>query len=523
MNLSLWQSMLLRDSQLVTTDFQGGFYDSRNSLNMKPLILNTVHFLAGTSCLCRPMMDQAIDQIDDTIEQVRENLGLLRHANLDEFEMSIRRALLIMYGEPDQWRIRALRIVMGKLMAVCFPLILQSQRWKICEELWGILRVRIVADHKWLYEAGMCPRNDVILSGFENLNVTWVRYREEGWQPCDDLMFPPQEVGCPPAPPASAPPTPAGGKKKSKAIPIVKPSDSCSTSASAIAASGSTNAITKNRFGETSKITQSFAAKPTTATTADASSPAVIQSVPISEDPFIASTPQPHPSLPPPFFTCLTPKMATSLPVSPQRTQGAPSASRMAKKPAPILPCLPDGPFYFAETSTGEPASKFASRAAFSAPSSVARGLFAYHPGDFSISDGFSFFTASATPSLCEEASSASGSISSMDPLDSPSRRLAELKLAFDSPDDKFLEELATPRAPTGNLRIACEKSEDIPKEDATPRAFDFGHTKLSQYPCERVNTPTSNQATHSQSEANEERWKNLEMSFCRRHRPQNE
>lgn len=484
---------------MVATDFQGVFYDSSDFLNMEPLILNTVHFLAGTSCLCRPMMDQAIDQIDETTEKVQGNLESLRLANLDEFEMSIRRALLIMYDEPDQWRIRALRIVMGKLMAVCFPLILQSQRWNIYEKLWGVLRVRVVADHKWLYQAGMCPRSDVILFGFENLSVIWVRYRKEGWQPSDDLMFPPEEIECPPAPPASAPPTPAGGKKKSKAIPIVKPSDSSSTSASKIALSGSSSRVTNNRFGETSETTQSSAVKPTTAATVDASSPAVIQSVPISEDPFIANAPQPLPILAPPFFTRLPPKMATSLPVSPQRMQGAQSASRMADKPAPILPCLPDGPIYFAETSTGEPANKFASRAAFPAPSSGAGQRFAYHRGALSISDGFSCFTASATPSVSEEGSSASASTSSIDPLDSPTRRIAEIKLRFDSSDDEFLEELATPRAPIGNLRITCEKSGYMPKEDATPRAFDFGHTRLSKNPYERANTPTSSPATHSQ------------------------
>lgn len=435
---------------------------------MESLVLNTVHFLAGTSCLCRPMMDQAIDQIDDTTEQVQGNLRFLRVANLDELEISIRRALLIMYDEPDQWRIRALRIVMGKLMAVCFPLLVQSQRWVIYRKWWGMLRVRVVADHKWLYQAGMCRRSDVMLSAFESLNVIWVRYRKEGWQPSDDLMVPPQEVEDPPAPPASAPTTPAGGKKNSKAIPIVKPSGSY-IYASAMKAPASTSRVNNNPLGEPWRSAGSSGAKPTTAATADVSPPAFVQSVPISEDPFITNISQPRPYLPPPF---LPPKTATSLPVSPQRTQGAQGPPRVANQPAPVLPCLPDGPFYFAENSTGQPANNFASLAAYSAPPFVVGGPYFIDSVALSISDESSCFTASATPSISEETSYASASSSSIDPLESPTRRMAELKLTFDGPDDEVVEELATPRASA------------------------FGQTQLSQGLFEH--TPTGTPVAHN-------------------------
>lgn len=106
------------------------------------------HFLSGTSCLCRPMMDHALDQLDAATEVIEKLVPALRHANLDTFEFDLRVSMLIMYDQPDQWRIRSLRIVMGKLMAVCFPLILQSRRWEsVYELLWGILRIRVVADH----------------------------------------------------------------------------------------------------------------------------------------------------------------------------------------------------------------------------------------------------------------------------------------------------------------------------------------------------------------------------------------
>lgn len=456
---------------MITIDFQGGIYDPNNPLNMESLVLNTVHFLAGAACLCRPMMDQAIDQIDYTIEQVRRNFGVLRVANLDEFEMSIRQALLIMYNENDQWRIRALRIVMGKLIAVCFPLLVQSQRWVIYRKWWGVLRVRVVADHMWLYQAGMCQRSDVILAGFESLVVIWVRYRKEGWQPADDLMFPPHEVEDPPNPPASAPPTPAGGKKKSKAIPIIKPSDSY-IYASAVKAPASSSRVNNQQIGDPSRSAGHSGAKPANGATADVSSPAFIHSIPTSEDPFITNASQPRPNLRPTFFTRSASKMTTSLPVSPQRTQGTHSLSRMADQPAPVLPYLPDGPFYFAETSIGEPANWVASCTAYSAPQSMVEGPYAINSSALSFSDESSCFTASATPSISEETSSASAASSSIDPLESPIRRLAELKIASDGPDDEIVEDLATPRASA------------------------FGQTQLSRGLFEH--TPTGTPITHS-------------------------
>lgn len=442
-------------------------------------------------------MDQAIDQIDDTTDLIQEKVPLLRLANIDEFEISIRRALLIMYDEPDQWRIRALRIVMGKLMAVCFPLILQSQRWETYQKWWGMLRVRAVADHRWLYQAGMCPRNDVILSGFENLDVIWVRYRKEGWKPSDDLMFPTREVEIPPGSPATAPPTPAGGKKKSKAIPIVDPSGNI-TSVQRMSTSGPTGKVKNNQAG-------------------DASSPALVQSVPNFEDPFTCSSSTPvaplsldatdpvgnvgrpahvahqsHSVFPPPSFMRPPPKMATSLPVSPQRTQVAQVLPRRGHQPSSFLPCLPDGPFYFAETSTGEPADRSYSDTAYSAPPSVFGEPTAMDSVAPSIIDCYSSSNASAAPSVIGGSSSESAAASSIDPLDSPTCRMAELNMAFNASDDKFVDEQATPRAPPGNISFAHEKDDDMIKDEATPHATLFDQTEYAEALFGLTGTPTA-------------------------------
>lgn len=186
---------------------------------------DVAHYIAGAAVIGRPMMDYALDRIEEATVEIVKKLPTLRHANLESFEYGIRMALINMYAEPDQWRIRALRIVMGKLMAACFQIILQSPAWaRKFEKLWGSLRIRVVADHKWLYQAGLCERNAVIMYGFENMNILWTNYRGGNWQPADDLMFPEDQIDTLPKPPPQSPPsTPARKKKLSKAIPIVSP------------------------------------------------------------------------------------------------------------------------------------------------------------------------------------------------------------------------------------------------------------------------------------------------------------
>lgn len=476
-------------------------------------------------------MDQAVNQLDDTIERISEKLPLMNLANIDEFEISIRRALLIMYDEPDQWRIRALRIVMGKMMALCFPLILQSQRWAgTYQKWWGMMRVRVVADHKWLYQAGMCQKSDVIMSGFEHMDVLWVRYRKEGWKPSDDLMFPMREMVDPPTPPASAPPTPAGGKKKSKAIPIVDPTSVPGKSVSRslgneekdyphgehMAHSTGENGHLNAKTSETRvsfDAAHSTAPKSTATATIDAS-PALVQSSLNFDDPFTASsstaviptfadrnslpasgrmkahaTYLPGSIFPSPFFMRPRPAMAMSLPVSPQRTLAARNFPSQADQPNPVLPWLPDGPFYFAETSTGQPANKFA-------PSVT----------------GGSSSTAPASASVIRGPSSSSTSVSSidvLDSLDSPTRRMTELQSASDGSYSGPVDPNATPRAVTGSLTKYHEKASDQTKSDATmsiedeatPRALVPDQRIAYEAVAEQFNIPTAIPTTRKNKE----------------------
>ena len=209
----------------LKTEFPAGRYDPQKPLATDCITHDVAHYIAGAAVLCRPMMDFALNHIEQATAEIVKKLPVLQNAQLEAFEHGLRMALLNMYEEPDQWIIRALRIVMGKLMAVCFHIILQSPAWSTkFEKLWGVLRVRVVADHKWLYQAGLCERNAVIMYGFEHMSILWTKYRGEEWQPADDLMFPEDAVDTLPKPPQRDPPsTPHGNKKKSKAIPIISP------------------------------------------------------------------------------------------------------------------------------------------------------------------------------------------------------------------------------------------------------------------------------------------------------------
>ncbi|KAL1865505.1 hypothetical protein Daus18300_007150 [Diaporthe australafricana] len=205
--------------------YEGGDYDPAKPLETECIMHDVAHYIAGAAVLCRPMMDFALSRIEEATAEITKKLPILRHAQLDGFENGLRMALLNMYAELDQWRIRALRIVMGKLMAACFHIVLQSPNWsRKFEKVWGVLRVRVVADHKWLYQAELCEKNTVVMHGFEHMNIRWVNHRDEDWQPADDLMFPEDEVETLPKPPPQSPPsTPHRKKKVSKAIPIITP------------------------------------------------------------------------------------------------------------------------------------------------------------------------------------------------------------------------------------------------------------------------------------------------------------
>lgn len=191
------------------TDYPGGDYSPREPFNTKPLVNAVAHFLAGTACLHRPLMEHTLRQIEHATREIQATLtprflnqfhpyNQLIHP-LDGFSDGVRIAMSMTYDEPDQWRIRALRVVMGGLMAVAFPLLLQSPRWgiKYCAE-WRPLRPRVVADHVWLTEGAdetgtgkrVMERNESILAGYENMDLVWQTYRSDEWQPADDLMFP---------------------------------------------------------------------------------------------------------------------------------------------------------------------------------------------------------------------------------------------------------------------------------------------------------------------------------------------
>lgn len=436
------------------------------------------HFIAGTSCLCRLMMDRAITQIDVMLAEIKNIQHIFRpDSNLDQFEEHLRRALYIMYDEPDQWRIRGLRKVMGKVMNVCFPILLKSVRWNShYKTRWteyyqnGFhfpLQIRVVNDHRWLYKSNWFPRNADIMRGFDHMEVMWIRYRDKGWKgwkPEDDLMFPDLEDNKQPAPLSSyfsAPPTPAGGKKKSKAIPIIKPvifdplaSGQSSTTGSKAKGSkhltgmvqpGRPKVNTPVKVETAAEAGPSSAPNPNTAATSEMS-PGITQATPSVEDPFDACTSGPATPVVPsssvlqgsamsfsyhlhpvglanhrPLSMLAAPNAPVSLPGTPARMEEVRKFKAQGMN-GHLIPLLPDGDFHFAENSQGVPDSKYSEFAA--RPPSISGSTIAGSNAP-SVA-GMSSATASGAASVSGKASAAESSSGSGE---SPTLRLAELNI----------------------------------------------------------------------------------------------
>lgn len=355
---------------------------------------NVAHYIAGAAVLCRPMMDFALSRIEEATAEMTKKLPALQHAQLENFEYGLRMALLNMYAEPDQWRIRALRIVMGKLMAACFHIILQSSSWaRKFEKLWGSLRVRVVADHKWLYQAELCEKNAVIMHGFELMNIRWARYRGVDWQPADDLMFPEDEVDTLPKPPPHSPPsTPHRKKKMTKAIPIISPGGTIAPRPNTLprgrgkGRGGSTGLVEpapqpvrgqgkqkkkaqgteKTVIGATDEARPSSTTEATSTPIAEAASEAGASSAVARDDPFVLAPSESNDinvaywayissrSGFPPSELDFTSRIGplTRRASSPSRPSSSSSALSAAAEPF-----LPSGSLYSAGTSAGEPSS----------------------------------------------------------------------------------------------------------------------------------------------------------------------
>lgn len=329
-------------------------------LDTSPILKSVTAFLAATGALVHPMMDHALARIDAAAAAIGGLAPALGHARLDTFELFLRRALLAMYGEPDQWRVRALRVALGRLAARAFPLVLRSPRWAgAYQPLWGILRVRVVVDHKWLVAAGVCEPSDIILVGFEHMGVLWVRYRREGWRPADDLMFPEREAAnLPDPPPSPSPPRPAAGqKKKSKAIPIVRPDGTMAPipgmEASHDPKAGATNQLTGavepattgpgRDKGKARSIEQ-----PSPSST---SSTAIVGTSSAAEDPFMGTALGPAPrAAPDPHAPRGSAAWWASISLQPYPSL-FPAPFFIRPQSGPFL----GGPYFVAETSTGEP------------------------------------------------------------------------------------------------------------------------------------------------------------------------
>ncbi|KUI57568.1 hypothetical protein VP1G_04905 [Cytospora mali] len=235
LNPTKWHAPMLSNILrfMYIEEYDNCDYDYENPLNTESININVNHFIAGSSVHCRQMMDHALSRLEDAREDIREEADFLRHAKLDNFQLGILRAHRCMWDQSDQWRLISLRIVMGKLMAVAFPLILQSPHWaNRYRQLWGTMYLHVVADHIWLHTADFCPHVPAITKGFQHMQIRWVKYRPNGWKLEDDFMFPKGKAPdpSPPSPPSTPHRT---AKKKPKAIPTLRPDGTIDTSQAA--------------------------------------------------------------------------------------------------------------------------------------------------------------------------------------------------------------------------------------------------------------------------------------------------
>lgn len=223
------------------------------------------------------------------------------------------------------------------------------------------------------------------------MDFLWVNYRGKGWRPSDDLMFPEQELGClPESLPASSPPKTTGGKRKSKAIPIVRPDGTIATPPGKAVGHGrdkvdhySTGvgdfATSKDAGKRKETALKQTLAEPGPPSSVAIKGPPVVPGLSSSvEDPFTTESTiaRSGPVLPDPnalpgspawwAWMALYSRPALFPPPSCIRPQSWPGSPRAIPPALPSAtgPFLSDGPLVFAQTSTGGPAEATSFKAA---------------------------------------------------------------------------------------------------------------------------------------------------------------
>lgn len=207
-------------SQLTDTpDYDNKEYFRDTPLDTSSIKKNLAMFMIAAGVEMAEMKDEALNQIEAATDHIADVFkGRTRYERIDKFEENIREALEMMYSEFNQWHIRAVRLVMAKLMAKAFPVITRNFHWEShYQELWGALRCKVVADHKFFVSTGILEPNADILKGFESWNMAIWDYKQGGVLPAPEQPPMPSLAG------SSSSLSPPSRGKKSRAIPIVRP------------------------------------------------------------------------------------------------------------------------------------------------------------------------------------------------------------------------------------------------------------------------------------------------------------
>lgn len=123
------------------------------------IVTNVAMYIAGTSVRCRSMMDLAIDNLEDACAIIEKAAPQLIHIDVESFQEPVRRALLIMYEQPDQWVMRGLRLAMARLVGTFYGFLTLNPRWAACYEAdWKVVHRFIMEDNMYFGQGG-CLRS----------------------------------------------------------------------------------------------------------------------------------------------------------------------------------------------------------------------------------------------------------------------------------------------------------------------------------------------------------------------------
>ena len=223
---SLAWTTQFRHRLIFGAEFEHGDMDPQFPLETGCIVTNVAMFIAGASVMCRDMMDMAVDNIEDITETVENIAPTLAHIDVDSFQEPVHRALLIMYEQPDQWLLRALRLAMSRFVTSFYGFMILNQNWAPrYKEAWGDVNNNIMHDNLYYGRIGnlrpIPPAHKELLQAAEIKAYNRIQAAQAGPQtPRSTQTF---LIVPGPRAPAVHTPTAGSGGSRASSMPITPP------------------------------------------------------------------------------------------------------------------------------------------------------------------------------------------------------------------------------------------------------------------------------------------------------------